>query len=324
VLLRPPILRRCRCLAVAAALIAAAPARADEMAEAKERFKKGQTHYALGEFNEAVAEFRGAYRLRDEPAILFNIAQAMRQLGQFKQAHLYYSQYLARRPEATNRADVEQFMAQMRRKADAEEEAERLRREAEAARAPSAQGQSAQAPSAHALDAPLVSGAEGPGSAAPGASLAGAPGRGPAAIVAAPPGATGTVASGTAATPQAGASPGTAVSLGVAASPQGGGPAPLESLRPGPAPAWSSRRVLRYSGFGAMGAGVVAEGLALLFHASAQASANELSRKYQSGTLQPSDGALQDNVSSKGRLSTIAAVSGAVLVAAGAVALLAF
>jgi hypothetical protein len=316
------------------------------MAEAKEHFKKGQTHYALGEFNEAVAEFRGAYRLRDEPAILFNIAQAMRQLSQYKQAHFYYSQYLARRPEATNRADVEQFMTQMRRKADVEEEAERVRREAEAARAPPAQtlpaqAPSAQAPPAHALDAPAASAGEGPG----------ASGRGPSAIVAAPPAATGsgsgpafgagaleprpgaegpgalaasTAASGTAATLQAGPTPGAAVSLSASASAQGTGAAPLESLRPGPAPAWSSRTVLRYSGFGAIGAGVVAEGLALLFHASAQASANELSRKYQSGTLQPSDGALQDNVSSKGRLSTIAAVSGAVLMAAGAVAVLAF
>ena len=311
------------------------------MAEAKEHFKKGQTHYALGEFNEAVAEFRGAYRLRDEPAILFNIAQAMRQLGQYKQAHFYYSQYLARRPEATNRADVEQFMAQMRRKADAEEEAERLRREAEAARAPPAQALTTQAPSAHGLDAPAASGGEGPG----------ASGRGPSAIVAAPPAATGagggpafgagaqeprpgaegpgalatgTAASGTPAMPQAGASLGTVGSLSASASAQLTGAAPLESLRPGPAPAWSSRRVLRYSGFGAMGAGVAAEGLALLFHASAQASANELSRKYQSGTLQPSDGALQDNVSSKGRLTTIAAVSGAVLLAAGAAAVLAF
>jgi tetratricopeptide (TPR) repeat protein len=305
---------------MAAASIAAGPARADEMAEAKEHFKKGQTHYALGEFNEAVAEFRDAYRLRDEPAILFNIAQAMRQLGQFKQAHFYYSQYLARRPEATNRADVEQFMVQMRRKADAEEEADRLRRAAEAARAPAAQAQSA-----HAIDAPAAPGGEGPGSADPGISDAGAPGRTPAAIVAALPTNTGSGGGmGPGAGPPESPSEAGAPVSGSAASPAGPGAAPLESLRPGPAPAWTARRVLRYSGFGAIGAGVVAEGLALLFHASAQASADEFSRRYQSGTLQPADAALRDNVSSKGRLSTIAAVSGAVLVAAGVAVVLAF
>jgi hypothetical protein len=308
---------------MAAAPVAAAPA--DEMAEAKEHFKKGQTHYALGEFDEAVAEFRAAYRLRDEPAILFNIAQAMRQLGQFKQAHFYYAQYLARRPEATNRADVEQFMVQMRRKADAEEEAERLRRAAEGARAlstPSVQAPVAQVSPAQPIDAPVASGREG-GAAVPGGSAAGAPGSSSE---------TGTPLSGSTATsagPSAGPAPlaaaaGADASPGNGASAEGGGAAPLESLRPGPAPAWTTRRVIRYSGFGAIGAGVVAEGLALLFHASAQASADEFSRKYQSGTLQPADAALRDNVNSKGRLSTIAAVGGAVLVVAGVAVVLAF
>lgn len=287
---RHPIARRCRSLALAAALIGAgaAPARADEMAEAKEHFKKGQTHYALGEFAEAVAEFRDAYRLRDEPAILFNIAQAMRQLGQYKQAHFYYSQYLSRRPEAGNRADVEQFMAQMRRKADAEEEAERVRREGEAARAQAAR----------AIEPQAV-----------------APASAPTAIVVSPPG---TAVAGVGASAGGAAGPLPEVEAGAP------GAAPDAALRPGPAPPWTRHEVLRFSGLGAIGVGVVVEGLALAFHASAQASADELSRKYQSGTLQPSDSALQRNVSSKGRLSTIAALGGAVLIAAGATAVLAF
>src|SRR5438552_7244862 len=104
-----------------AALLASSTALADATQEARAHFDKAQTHYALGEFEPAIVEFRAAYRLRPEPAILFNIAQAMRQLSQYKSAYFYYSQYLAKKPDAPNRADAENFLAQMKRKADAEE-----------------------------------------------------------------------------------------------------------------------------------------------------------------------------------------------------------
>ena len=83
-----------------AVFLLALPARADDAADAREHFKKGQTHYSLGEFQDAVQEFREAYRIRHEPAILFNIGQAMRQIRQFQQAYFYYQQYLAQRADA--------------------------------------------------------------------------------------------------------------------------------------------------------------------------------------------------------------------------------
>ena len=92
-----------------------------ELKEMKEHFKAGQTHYSLGEFPEAAAEFREAYRIHNEPAILFNIAQAMRQMNDYRHAYFYYSQYLSQRPDAVNRSEVEQFMDAMKKKMDQEE-----------------------------------------------------------------------------------------------------------------------------------------------------------------------------------------------------------
>jgi tetratricopeptide (TPR) repeat protein len=110
-------------LRLAALLLAlAGPALADVTSEAREHFKKGQTHYALGEFDDAAKEFREAYRLRQEPAILFNIGQAYRQMQQYQQAYFHYRQYLAQKPDAPNRPEVDALVEQMRRKADLEEE----------------------------------------------------------------------------------------------------------------------------------------------------------------------------------------------------------
>ena len=112
-------------LAVIGVLLAALPARADDHSEAKAHFEKGQTHYTLGEFSEAASEFKEAFRLKHEPAILYNVAQAMRQSHQYQQAYFYYSQFLHLRPEAPNRSEVEGLMAQMKQKLDEKEEFEK-------------------------------------------------------------------------------------------------------------------------------------------------------------------------------------------------------
>ena len=105
----------------ARAASAADEAKAKDAKEAKEHFSSGQTHYSLGEFTEAAAEFREAYRLLPVPAILFNIAQAMRQMNDFRHAYFYYSQYLSRRPDAANRTDVEGFISAMKTRMDEED-----------------------------------------------------------------------------------------------------------------------------------------------------------------------------------------------------------
>ena len=278
-------------LALILGLGRAPAARADDTEEAKEHFRKGQTHYALGEFEEAAAEFREAYRLKDAPTILYNIAQAMRLLGQHKQSLFYYKQYLSKKPDANNRADVESTIEVLKQKIEEEEQDEQVQKAAAARR-------------------DVKPGAPGSAAAAPGAAKA----KPPAGAKPVKPG-------------PALASTTKAASRG---SPQPDAPE-LAASRPSvPAAALTapsdsaSRGGVHVAGYVAMGAGVAVEGLAFLFHSSAQSSADELSKKYAAGTLQPSDSKLKDDVSSKGKLATMSVIGGAVLIAAGAAMVFAF
>ena len=59
---------------------------ADDYNEAKVHFKKGSAHFAIGEFAEAAEEYQAAYRLKQDPALLYNAAQAFRLAGKNEKA----------------------------------------------------------------------------------------------------------------------------------------------------------------------------------------------------------------------------------------------
>src|SRR5687767_13743600 len=104
----------CRIASVVAALVlvtwssgsTAQPApSADQAAEA--RFKAGKQAFRLGDYSEAIKEWREAYRLKDNPAFLFNIAQAYREVGDLPKAVMFFENYLKESKNAPNRTDVE-------------------------------------------------------------------------------------------------------------------------------------------------------------------------------------------------------------------------
>jgi tetratricopeptide (TPR) repeat protein len=96
--------------------------KAAKTAKAREHYDKGITHYNLGEFDKAIEEFKQAYAISGAPGLLFNVAQAYRLVGDYKQALYFYNTYLRLQPNAANRADVEARMAEME-KALAEQKA---------------------------------------------------------------------------------------------------------------------------------------------------------------------------------------------------------
>ena len=100
-------------------------------------------------------------------------------------------------------------------------------------------------------------------------------------------------------------------------------PVPADVTAPAPA-AMAERHTLRVVGYAALGAGVVGEGLALLFHGSAQSAANEFNQKHAAGTLTSSDASLKSDAESKGRLATVAALGGVLLLATGGLLSFAF
>jgi tetratricopeptide (TPR) repeat protein len=84
----------------------------DQAAEA--RFKAGKQAFRLGDYNDAIKEWREAYRLKDNPAFLFNIAQAYREIGDLPKAVMFFENYLKESKNAPNRIDVEKRVAELK------------------------------------------------------------------------------------------------------------------------------------------------------------------------------------------------------------------
>jgi len=77
------------------ALRAAPTATPGELAVARALYQRGTQHYRLTEYAAALADFTEAYRVVPQPAFLYNIAQAHRELGHFDDALKFYRSYLA-------------------------------------------------------------------------------------------------------------------------------------------------------------------------------------------------------------------------------------
>ena len=99
-------------LAMALLLALPRPAAADDSGVAAKRFfVSGSKHFDLGEYREALNDFKEGYRLKDDPVFLYNIAQCHRLLNQNTEALRAYKTYLRRAPTAPNRGEVERKIA---------------------------------------------------------------------------------------------------------------------------------------------------------------------------------------------------------------------
>src|SRR5437667_3476617 len=58
-------------------------------------YEEGAKQYRLGELAESAEEFKKAYKLCPSPKLLYNIAQAYRQLKANDKAIYFYKQYLS-------------------------------------------------------------------------------------------------------------------------------------------------------------------------------------------------------------------------------------
>src|SRR5436190_16583685 len=103
-----------RALIIAAVVLAAMPvgAGADEStARAKALYEVGTKHYQVGEYKQALEAFKAGYFAKRNPAFLYNMGQCHRMMGNLDEEIGNYRAYLRESPDATNRADVEQFIA---------------------------------------------------------------------------------------------------------------------------------------------------------------------------------------------------------------------
>jgi hypothetical protein len=90
-------------------------AQAQDRSKARELFRQGFQHYNLGEYQQALAAFREAYRNYEDPSFLFNIAQSERQLGHKAEAVRSYRAYLANATHAENREEVRALISRLER-----------------------------------------------------------------------------------------------------------------------------------------------------------------------------------------------------------------
>lgn len=103
-----------RAVVIAIVLSLGGVARAgDDPAIAKQAFVDGTRLYDLRKFREALASFELAYMHFESPALLYNIAQCRRELGEFGEAKRFYATYLRLSPEAKDRVEVEKIIADL-------------------------------------------------------------------------------------------------------------------------------------------------------------------------------------------------------------------
>jgi tetratricopeptide (TPR) repeat protein len=111
-----PLARRAAALVIFASLAAshqtlAQPSSPDEMAQ--RHHERGTIYYNLGQFEEAIAEYRKGYEQKANPTFLFNIAQSYQQLGAAEKALFFYRRYISTTPDAPNRKDVETRISEL-------------------------------------------------------------------------------------------------------------------------------------------------------------------------------------------------------------------
>jgi tetratricopeptide (TPR) repeat protein len=119
-------LARVPALAVLLAIITGGQARAQNPSPeelARRHHERGTTFYNLGQFEDAISEFRKGYEQKGDPVFLLNIGEAYRQLGAHEKALFFYRRYLSAMPSAPNRAEIDGKVAALQQLVDAQDRA---------------------------------------------------------------------------------------------------------------------------------------------------------------------------------------------------------
>lgn len=104
-----------------------AHAQGKKAALAKKHFQKAELLYQQGEFKKALAQYKKAMTYKRHPALIFNIAQCYRQLGNNKMALFFYKLFLSELPNASNIKEVLLRIKEMEKKLAAAAKTERAK-----------------------------------------------------------------------------------------------------------------------------------------------------------------------------------------------------
>ena len=100
------------CVALAA-MLTSGVAHADNMAKAREAYRKGREAYKAGDYREALIYLKKAYKLKPMPALLRYTGETYYKLNQAQEAIKYFRLYLKAAPMAADRAKVESKVRQL-------------------------------------------------------------------------------------------------------------------------------------------------------------------------------------------------------------------
>jgi len=109
---------RLACFSLVLLVASMAHAEGEDVAAAREHYRRGNKAYDLGRYHEAAQEYEQAYEAKDDPALLFNVAQAYRLAEDYKNALRAYRAFLRRMPRAPNREEVEARIADLQKLID--------------------------------------------------------------------------------------------------------------------------------------------------------------------------------------------------------------
>jgi len=111
---------------LATLLLLSSPAFAGNSAleDARRLTKEATVEYNVGRFDQALDLYTKAYERYPKPALLFNLGQCQRQLGNYERAAFFYQGYLRGLPKASNRALVEKLLEESERQIEARRSAE--------------------------------------------------------------------------------------------------------------------------------------------------------------------------------------------------------
>ena len=84
-----------------------------ELDEARAAVESATSEYDLGHYKDALGHFEKAYRIKRVPALLFNIAQCHRMLGELKEAASVYRTFLVKDPESKHVEQARTLLAQL-------------------------------------------------------------------------------------------------------------------------------------------------------------------------------------------------------------------
>jgi len=107
-----------RHLVLAALLLASPLTRADEES-ARDHFQRGQLLYDGSRYEAALHEFEVAYATQPVPALLYDIARCLEQLGRKAEAAQAYERFLESSPEAENASEIRARIDDLRKPVEA-------------------------------------------------------------------------------------------------------------------------------------------------------------------------------------------------------------